>query len=278
MGNLIKLNLARNCLKYIIKSYGIKQLFIPYFTCPVVWQSIREVGCAVKFYHIDDKFLPITEFGKKDYILYTNYFGLFEDNCKILAKKYKNLIVDNSQGFYSENYGIATFNSLRKFFRVQNGTYLYIEKILNEQFPEDELSFKYNPLIQEDYESFLKNELFLDKEKEIKMISKNVKIQMNNVDLNFDKNFRHEYFEKYAIIFNKFNKIKFKFNENSFPYCYPLSCSNEQIKNKLISLNLPLLRLWKNFPSDFIESTFLNDTVALPLNDKSFADYILEKF
>ena len=62
------------------------------------------------------------------------------------------------------------------------------------------------------------------------------------------------------------------------PYCYPLSCSNEQIKNKLISLNLPLLRLWKNFPSDFIESTFLNDTVALPLNDKSFADYILEKF
>lgn len=86
MENLIKLNLARNCLKYIIKSYGIKQLFIPYFTCPVVWQSIREVGCAVKFYHIDDKFLPITEFGKKDYILYTNYFGLFEDNCKILAK------------------------------------------------------------------------------------------------------------------------------------------------------------------------------------------------
>ena len=33
---------------------------------------------------------------------------------------------------------------------------------------------------------------------------------MNNVDLNFDKSFRHEYFEKYAIIFNKFNKIKFK--------------------------------------------------------------------
>ena len=278
MKSLIKLNLARNCLKYIIKSYGIKQLFIPYFTCPVVWQSAREMGCGVKFYHLDENFLPKTIFKKNDYILYTNYFGLCEFNCKILEQKYKNLIVDNSQGFYSQNYGIATFNSLRKFFKVQNGAYLYIEKPLEEQFLEDDLSFKYNPLMQEDYETFLKNELLLDKEKQIKTISKDVEIQMNNVDLSMDKNFRHEYFEKYAIIFDKFNRIKIKNNENSVPYCYPLSCSNEEIKNKLAFLNFPLLRMWQNFPSNFVESTFLNDTVALPLNDRNFANYILENF
>ena len=161
---------------------------------------------------------------------------------------------------------------------MQNGAYLYIEKPLEEQFSEDDLSFKSNPLMQEDYETFLKNELLLDKEKQIKMISKDVEIQMNNVDLSMDKNFRHEYFEKYAIIFDKFNRIKIKNNENSVPYCYPLSCSNEEIKNKLAFLNFPLLRMWQNFPSNFVESTFLNDTVALPLNDRNFANYILENF
>lgn len=278
MKNLIKLNLARNCLKYVIKSYGIKQLFIPYFTCPVVWQAVRDTDCEVKFYHIDEKFLPITEFGKNDYILYTNYFGLCEDNCKLLEQKYKNLIVDNSQGFYSANYGIATFNSLRKFFKVPNGAYLYIEKTLDEQFSKDTLDFESNPLMQENYEMFLKNELLLDKEKVIKTLSNVVEIHMDNVDFSQDKNFRQEYFKRYANVFDKYNRIKMKDNENSVPYCYPLSCNDEKIKNKLLSLKLPLLKLWKNFPSDFIESSFLNDTVALPLNDKSIADYIIENF
>ncbi len=36
--------------------------------------------------------------------------------------------------------------------------------------------------------------------------------------------------------------------------------------------------MWQNFPSNFVESTFLNDTVVLPLNDRNSADYIIEKF
>ena len=54
MQKRIELNLARNCLKYIIRLYGIKQIFIPYFTCPVVWNAIREENCRVKFYHIGE--------------------------------------------------------------------------------------------------------------------------------------------------------------------------------------------------------------------------------
>lgn len=278
MKSLVKLNLARNCLKYIIKSYGIKQLFIPYFTCPVIWQSVREVGCRVKFYHIDETFLPTIDFNKDDYILYTNYFGLCDENCRFLEKKYLNLIVDNSQSFYSQNFGIATFNSLRKFFKVQNGAYLYIEKMLDEQFFSDELSFPFIPTMQENYEVFLKNELTLDKEKSIKGISKNVEKQMTQIDFDRDVSFRKKYFNKYAEVFDKFNNIKIKKSNEFVPYCYPLSTSNEQIKNDLSALKIPLLRLWKDLPKTFIESSTFNDVVALPLDDKKIADYILEKF
>lgn len=278
MKSLVKLNLARNCLKYIVKAYRIKQLFIPYFTCPVIWQVVREVGCSVRFYHIDESFLPTIDFNRDDYILYTNYFGLCDENCRFLEKKYSNLIVDNSQSFYSQNFGIATFNSLRKFFKVQNGAYLYIEKELDDKFANDELCFSFIPTMQENYEVFLKNELTLDKEKSIKRISKNVENQMTKIDFDRDVSFRKKYFNRYAEVFDKFNNIKIKKSNDFVPYCYPFSTSNEQIKNNLSLLKLPLLRLWKDLPKNFIESSIFNDVIALPLDDKKIADYILKKF
>ena len=276
MENLIKLNLARNCLKYIIKSYGIKQLFIPYFTCPVVWQSIREVGCAVKFYHIDDKFLPITEFGKKDYILYTNYFGLFEDNCKILAKKYKNLIVDNSQGFYSKNYGIATFNSLRKFFDVPNGAYLFTDIILENEFEQDNLVLS-SAKFSQNYPQFLQNELALNKEITIKMLSENVQNKMKNIDFCFEKDKRIRIFKQYDNIFRGDNEIALSLDDEEVPYCYPF-CTSNTIYNKIFKKNgIILLKLWKNYPKIFGEY-YLSNTAAIPLDDEILANKIISIF
>ena len=69
MQHVVKLNLARNCLKYIIRVYGIKEIFIPYYTCPIVWESLREEKCKIKFYHINEQFMPEINFHKDDYIL-----------------------------------------------------------------------------------------------------------------------------------------------------------------------------------------------------------------
>ena len=139
---MIKLNLGRNCLKIIIRTYGIKEIFIPYYSCKTIWQSVREENCKIRFYHIDENFMPADEFNQNDFILYINYFGLFENNVKKLCQKYKNIILDNTQSFYSQHQGIASFNSLRKFFPVQNGAYLFgIDKI-TENFQDDELKLE----------------------------------------------------------------------------------------------------------------------------------------
>ena len=60
--DVIKLNLARNCLKYLIQVYAIRRIYLPYYTCSVVWNSAREENCEVKFYHIDKDFLPTEKF------------------------------------------------------------------------------------------------------------------------------------------------------------------------------------------------------------------------
>lgn len=272
---IIKLNLARNCLKYICKAYGINKILLPYYTCPVVWNSLREESCEVKFYHIDKDFLPTEKFKKNDFILYTNYFGINSKNCKKLAKKYPNIIIDNSQGFFSEPLGLASFNSLRKFFNVQNGAYLFTSKQLEQVFEVDKIELQ--PVsMQEDYEKFLKNELFLDAQKQIKTISPKVEKMMNDLDFEAESIKRVRIFKQYEKVLKNFNNIQLDLNSGDIPYCYPFSPNSEIIKRKLWSKNLVLLQLWKNFPKSFIESEFLNDTIALPLDNAEYAEKIIE--
>lgn len=165
---MIKLNLARNCLKYIVRAYGINTIFVPYYSCNSVWKALREEGCKLHFYHINKNMMPIIQnsVNKNDFILYINYFGLCYENCTKLAKLYSNLIVDNTQSFYCKSIGLASFNSLRKFFKVQNGAYLHINKILEEKFTVDSLNLS-PVLFHENYSEFVHNELILDSEKEI---------------------------------------------------------------------------------------------------------------
>lgn len=273
--DVIKLNLARNCLKYLIQVYAIRRIYLPYYTCPVVWNSAREENCEVKFYHIGKDFLPTEKFEENDFILYTNYFGINSKNCKILAKKYPNLIVDNSHSFFCKPLGLASFNSLRKFFNVQNGAYLFTSKQLGQVFDVDKIEFQ--PVsMQENYEKFLKNELFLDSQKQIKAISPKVEKMMNDIDFEAESIKRVRIFRQYEKVLKNFNNIQLDLNSGDIPYCYPFSPNSEIIKRKLWSKNLVLLQLWKNFPKSFIESEFLNDTIALPLDNAEYAEKIIE--
>ena len=114
-------NSGRNALRYIIRCLGIKKLHVPNYTCPVVWQAIETEGCSIELYDIDDGFMPIKRFGKDDFIVYNNYFGVMGKNVAEMASDYPNLIVDNAQAFYSKQIGRATFYSPRKFFGVPDG-------------------------------------------------------------------------------------------------------------------------------------------------------------
>ena len=78
-------------------------------------------------------------------------------------------------------------------------------------------------------------------------------------------------FNKYSKVFNQYNKISLKLSNNNVPYCYPF-CPNRQIDIH----DLTILRLWKPIPKNFIEHSYLNNTMALPLNDALYADKIIQ--
>lgn len=270
---IYKLNLGRNCLKVIIRTYGIKEIFIPYYSCKTIWQAIREEDCKIKFYHIDKNFMPDCEFPKESYILYINYFGLFTKNCEILSEKYKNLITDNTQAFYAPNFGIATFNSLRKFFPVQNGAYLQIEKEPNLNFIKDNLRLE-TADIEQDYDLFKSNELKLNNE-EIKLISPSVENAMAKINYEKDKIKRLKIYNKYSQILDKYNLIKLPKLEDNIPYCYPFCTNDEKFIAKL--QEFPILKLWDNLPENFYENSFLFNVGAFPLNNDIYSEKIINK-
>lgn len=123
------LNLGRNAFQYICNSIPgpIAKLYIPRYTCPVVWRPIFFSG--IDFYRIN-RDLEIAEdiqLGENEYIVVNNYFGIKDAYIARMARKYGNhLIVDNAQALYApwipDTYA---FYSPRKFFGVPDGGVAY---------------------------------------------------------------------------------------------------------------------------------------------------------
>ena len=216
--------------------------------------------------------MPTLEFPKYSYILYINYFGLCGARCKALSQMYPNLIVDNTQAFFDEYVGLASFNSLRKFFRVQNGAYLYCSKTVDDNFDRDNLILE-PVFMHENYNLFVENELKLDNESEIKYISGRVEKFMQDVDLESAKSIRRTLYNEYNHVLWEHNLIKLELGD-SVPYCYPFRTQDGKFLKKLESGEFILLNLWGNNPK--LAQEF--DVIAFPLDDENYARGIINYF
>ena len=184
----ILLNTGRSALKYIIRAYGIKEIFIPYYTCPVVWDALYEEGCKITFYDINGKFQPMIEFPSDAYVLTNDWFGVCGGNVVDLADKYCNLIVDNAQSFYALPKGIGSFYSPRKFFGLPDGGLLICDKRIDKEFPRDTSYGRTGHLLKrldlcagDGYEDFKANEKSLSNQPIMEM-SNLTHTLMGNID------------------------------------------------------------------------------------------------
>lgn len=260
MYNLLKLNLARNSLRYIIKTYNIKKLYMPYYICNSLFPAIQKEGCKIDFYHIDNNFFPEKEFKEEDFIVYPNYFGVCDNNTDVLVNKYPNMIIDNAHSFYSEPKGFACFNSARKFLPVFYGSYLWIKKI--GQIPEAEnkrLNIPKNETEIIKYE----NEF---SDYEIKILDEYTQHRINS--FNFE-NIRKENFLKYHKLFHQTNNLIIDTNNCKSPFCYPYLANSEKeadkLANDLINKGKKIYRYWQPLPKNYNEYKFFGNLVPIPL-------------
>lgn len=257
--NIIKLNTARNALRYVINAFDIKELYVPYYICPAIRTAVNKENCKIIYYHIGEDFRPLQKFCNDAYILYPNYFGVCSSIVEELSKQYKNLIVDNAHSYYSQPKGIASFNSLRKFFpMLRDGSFLYTKKLSNMNIQKDD--FKYSPKILT-YEELCKNENRLDTE-EIKYISDTTLNALPSDD-------RKTRLEKFYYWQKRFNG-NIKLNTNDVPFVYPYLAKSTEKANRIVEElnreNITIFRYWNNMPDSYPEKNFYTNLVAISLN------------
>ena len=119
--NVVLLNSGRNALRHIVRQLKVKSIWVPDYTCPVVWDAFKAEKCELKFYSVGLDMLPAERFPQNDFILCTNYFGCCGKNVEQLASEHPNLIVDCAQAYHANPKGRASFSSPRKSFGVAGG-------------------------------------------------------------------------------------------------------------------------------------------------------------
>jgi len=284
----IRLNTGRNCFEYILRARGYKKVYVPYYTCEAVMEPINKLGIPYEFYHIDIHFEIRERFTLKadEALLYTNYFGLKQRYVEQLAGKTGNrLIVDNTQAFYAKPIqGIDTFYTCRKFFGVADGAYLYTDKLLDEEFGQDESYDRMVHLLkridlsaEQGFADFRKVDDGLCNQP-IRKMSRLTQRIMQSIDYEVVAKKRRENYQYLQETLGSKNNLKIKLEKDAVPMVYPFLAPTKGIRNKLIENKIFVARYWPNVmdwtTEKDIEYLLAYQMQPLPIDQRYGKDHI----
>jgi len=279
--SLIKLNTGRNSLEYILLVKGYRTIYLPYFTCDVLLEPIKHLGIKLKYYQIDSNLDPIIDFelGPTDCIVYTNYFGLKQDTVNRLSTYIDNLIIDNSQAFFSEPLPhVDTFYSCRKFFGVPDGAYLHLNTYTRLNVQSDVSIERFSHLIksidlsiEDGYPDYIENNKALESNSIRSMSSLTRKI-LSGINYEECKAKRNANFKFLHNFLEESNQLKFPGLEINGPMTYPFLVADASIKEKLIERKIFVPTFWPNVfhwaSKGMFEYYLANNLVSLPIDHR----------
>ena len=278
----IRLNTGRNCLEYILRARGYKKVYIPYYTCEALMEPINKLGIPYECYHIDIHFEIRDGFTLKadEALLYTNYFGLKQRYVEQLAEKMgTRLIVDNTQAFYAKRIqGIDTFYTCRKFFGVADGAYLYTDKVLEEEFVQDESYDRMAHLLkridlsaEQGFADFRRVDDGLDNQP-IRKMSKLTQRIMQSIDYEATVKKRRKNYQMLHEVLGEENNLVLSFEDDAVPMVYPFLSPIKGLRERLIDNKVFVARYWPNVlewtTKDNIEYLLAYQMQPLPIDQR----------
>lgn len=280
----IALNSGRNALEYILRSTNKEKIFVPYYTCDVVINSITKLDIHFEFYSIDDNLEPLFDFElvkENEIFLYTNYFGIKDKYIAKLNKLCKSLIIDNAQSFYSKPLdNIDTFYSPRKFFGVPDGAYTFIS---NNKFKLDlEIDNSFNRFShllkrleespETSYSLYQKNEEIIDELPLLKMSNVTSRL-LSSIDYDLIAAKRIENFQYIHKKLKQYNLLKIDINTTQVPMVFPFRTKHaNEIKKNLKENRIYTASYWNNVleivETTSIEHQFVKECLFLPIDQR----------
>lgn len=279
--SLLKVNTGTNAFEYILKVHGYKHVYLPYFTCEAMLKPVKDLGLQYTFYHIDRKLDPVINFEihPEDCFVYTNYFGIKQKTVSRLANQLKNLIVDNSQAFFSHPIPrIDTFYSCRKFFGVPDGSYLQLNSSWRLDLELDISFDRFSHLIKSidlgteaGYGDYVEHSTTLLSEplKEMSALSKKI---LQTIDYEYCRERRHANFSFLHEFLKDTNDLPIEFFQGDAPQLYPLLLHKDGLKAQLIQKKIFVPTFWPNVfkwtDNSMYENTLSRNLIALPIDHR----------
>lgn len=288
-GSPILLNSARNCIRYIAQQRKIKKIYLPYYTCDTVVKALTRENIEIVFYNIDVNFKPLLPDAlNNEYILYVNYYGLMDDNVRELSVKHKNMIVDNSQAFFSKPLpGVDTVSSPRKFFGLPDGGVLYTNSGFQyEDLPVDKSSQRVLPLVKRiDYGAKSAYDECLSVRKEIDnlpimQMSEITQLLLGSIDYEHAIERRRS---NWAILDEQLsgtNRIKVIMNDDAVPLFYPYLSDSYELRQHLILNKVYIATYWpgvkQKVSPDSFEYDLVDKMLPLPIDQRYDSEDMLQ--
>ena len=289
--NFIFLNTGRNSLEFILKENTFKKIYIAYYSCNVILQPLEKLNIPYEYYSLDENFLPkISPVEDDEVLLYINYFGIMQEQVKILDKRFQNLIIDNSQAFFSEPIpNHPSFYSPRKFFGIPDGGLAYLPyavdiNSLKADISIDRTSHLLKRLefdVESGYQDFKANEAILDNLPILKM-SNLTKSLFLNLDLEPKRKIRNKNFNFLHSLLGEKNELSHLIDKAEIkgPMVYPfLIASGTELKKELIKVKIYVATYWPNVEENVSINSFeyylFSNLVALPIDQRINKDDLI---
>lgn len=275
----VLLNSARSGLRYIVRLYSIKKIYVPAFTCPVVWKALKDEGCELQFYDIGSDMLPVIFPPANEWVLYTNYYGICAKQVGEMTGRYKHLILDLAQSFFSEYSCCPCIYSPRKFFGLPDGGMVLADKKLDESFEQGVSWLRMGHLTKRidvgpnsAYATFKENDSTLDNES-IKAMSRLTYRLLEGIDYEQVRKRRIDNFNFLHERLRNGNELNLDIR-NGIPLIYPYldTKHGEHLKEKLIENRIYVATYWPGQQDRKFGSVLERYLLALPIDQRYGVD------
>lgn len=271
---------GRSSLLYILKILRPSHLYVPYYTCDCLFEPIIQSGISYSFYSINEKFeinSPI-ELSAKEYLIYINYWGIKSDYIKRLQNEFNsNLILDNTQAFFYTDSSIWSFNSVRKFMGLPDGSFLYgPDNVQSDSFKKntaantDYLNLRAEGNVSAGYKSFCESES--KHNAELELASAFTFDHLDQIDYFAIKEKRRSNFSFIAKYLDKKNKLSLDSLDEQIPFFYPYWPEIMIDKTLLWDEGIFVPNLWpdcQRTPSGFeFEKKIAKEIIPIPIDQR----------
>lgn len=274
------LSTGRACMMVMLRYLSPKRVYVPFYTCDAVLEPFTKLNIETKFYALDITFYPLDlpRLDDGEYLLWTNYFGVFGDHTNKIKKRFgKQVLLDDTHAFFNQGHiDYWSFTSARKYFGVPDGAFLYAPLKLDlhlERFKA--ISIKHGflrrlGLQKEAYEAYRKYEQGLDcSEFGISEVSEGI---LRGVDISNVAKVRRRNFDFLHSFLGQYNQLTFQ-QILDVPFCYPFLPTFRVNREFLYSNEIFIPSLWsdifkRNVDGFDFEKHISSELLPLPVDHR----------